>query len=125
VVAVFTRTINDDLTSLVKELNAAVTANKDKKMAAFTVVLTEDADKTEDQLKSLAKEAKIDKVPLTLMEGEAGPPAYKIAKEAEVTVLLWRKQKVKVNHAFAKGQLNKDAIKQILADTKKILEDED
>ena len=37
---IFAREITDDLTSLVKEINATVTANKDKKMAAFTVVLT-------------------------------------------------------------------------------------
>ena len=91
-------------------------------MAAFTVVLTEDADKTEGQLKALAKEAHIKAVPLTLMEGAAGPPAYKIAKDAEVTVLLWRGLNVKANHAFAKGQLNKEGIKKILADTSKILD---
>jgi hypothetical protein len=111
------------LTSLVKELNAAVLINKDKKMAAFTVVLTQDADKTEEQLTALAKKENIDKVPLTLLEGTAGPPAYKIAKDAEVTVLLWRGQKVKANHAFAKGKLNQEAIKKIIEDTSKILED--
>lgn len=110
------------MTGLVKEIDAAVTANKDKRMAAFTVVLTTDADKTEAQLKTLAKDSKIEAVPLTLMEGAAGPPDYKIAKDAEVTVLLWRGQNVKANHAFGKGQLNQEGIKKIIADTKKILE---
>jgi hypothetical protein len=110
------------LTSLVKEVDATVSANKDKRMAAFTVVLTEDADRTEGQLKALAKEAKIKAVPLTLVEGAAGPPAYKIAKNAEVTVLLWRGQNVKANHAFAKGQLNKEGIRKVLEDTKTILQ---
>jgi hypothetical protein len=122
VVAIFTRAITDDLTSLVKEIDAAVKSHEDKKMAAFTVVLTDDADKTEEQLKALAKDAKVEKVPLTLMEGAAGPPKYKIAKDAEVTVLLWKGQKVKVNHAFGKGQLTKEAIKKVVADTSKILE---
>jgi hypothetical protein len=112
------------LTSLVKELNAAVIANKDKNLASFTVVITEDADKTEDQLKALAKDGNIDKVPLTIFEGKAGPPAYKISKDAEVTVLMWRDLKVRANHAFGKGQLNKEAIKKIVDDTSKILEDE-
>ena len=39
---IFAREISDDLTSLVKEINAQVLINKDKKMAAFTVVLTQD-----------------------------------------------------------------------------------
>jgi hypothetical protein len=121
-VAIFARTIDDDLTGLVKEINAAVEKNQDKKMAAFAVVLTEDADKTEEQLKALAKSAKIDKVPLTLVEGAAGPPDYKIAKDAEVTVLMWKGLNVKVNHAYGKGQLTREAVKQILEDTGKILE---
>ena len=110
------------MTSLVKQIDAAVKENKAKKMAAFTVVLTEDADKTEEALKALHKEAKVETVPLTLMEGAAGPPAYKIAKDAEVTVLLWRGQKVAANHAFGKGKLDKEGIKKIVADTSKILE---
>jgi len=110
------------LPGLVKEINADVAANSDHKMAAFTVVLTDDADKTEEQLKALAKDANIDKVPLTLVEGAAGPPAYKIAKDAEVTVLMWKGQKVKANFAFGKGKLDKEAIKKIVEDTSKILE---
>ena len=114
--------MTDDLTGLVKQIDAAVKAHEDQKLAAFVVVLTDDADKTEEQLKALAKDAHITKTPLTLLEGTAGPPKYKIAKDAEVTVLLWKGQKVKANHAFAKGQLNKEAIKTIVADTSKILE---
>ncbi len=114
--------MTDDLTGLVKQVDAAVKAHEDKKLSAFVVVLTDDADKTEEQLKALAKNAKIKNVPLTLLEGTAGPPKYKIAKDAEVTVLLWRGQKVKANHAYGKGQLNQEAIKTILADTSKILD---
>lgn len=110
------------MTGLVKEINAAVNANSDKKLAAFTIVLTDDADKTEEQLQSLAEDAKIDKVPLTLIEGVAGPPAYKIAKDAEVTVLMWKGLKVKVNHAFGKGKLDKESVKKIVEDINKILE---
>lgn len=109
------------MTSLVKQIDATVKANKAKDMRAFTVVLTEDADKTETALKALAKDNKIETVPLTLMEGAAGPPAYKIAKDAEVTVLMWRGLKVEANHAFGKGKLDKDSIKKIVEDTSKIL----
>jgi hypothetical protein len=110
------------LTGLVKQIDAAVKAHEDKKLAAFVVVLTDDADKTERQLKALAKDAKIEHCPLTLFEGTAGPADYKIAKDAEVTVLLWRDQTVKANHAFGKGQLTKDAIKKVIADANKILD---
>ena len=90
-------------------------------MAAFAVILTDDPDKVESKLEALAKEKGIKNTPLTVMENPAGPPSYKIAKEAEVTVMLWVGQKVVANHAFAKGKLNQAAIDKIVEDTAKIL----
>jgi hypothetical protein len=121
VVNIFAREITDDLTGLVKAIDSKVGENKDKKMAAFAVLLTDDADKAEPKLEALAKDKGIKNTPLTLIEGPAGPPAYKIAKEAEVTVMLWVGGKVVANHAFAKGKLNQAAIDKIVADTEKIL----
>ena len=121
-VNIFARKITGDLASLVKQIDKVVADHQDEKMAAFLVLLSEDSDADERQLKQLAKKHGIAHVPLTIFEGMTGPSAYKISKEAEVTVLLWREQTVKVNHAFAKGKLNKNAIKKIVADTKKILE---
>ena len=120
-VAVFTRGITDNLASLVKQIDKKVAANKDKKMAAFVVLLTDDPDADEAKLKALAKKYKIKNVPLTLFDGVAGPPNYKVAKDADLTVLMWSGLSVKVNHAFAKGKLNKKSVKKIVADTAKIL----
>ena len=47
---------------------------------------------------------------------------YKITEDAEVTVMLWKGQKAVVNHAFAKGKLDKEAVKAIVESTSKILE---
>lgn len=122
VVTVFTREVNDTVKDLVKKIDATVAKNEEKKMAAFVVVLTDEADATETKLASLAKDSKIEKTPLTLIEGQAGPDGYKISKDAEVTVMMWVEGEVKVNHAFAKGKLDKKAVEAIVADTKKILE---
>lgn len=121
VVCVFAREVNDGLSQLVKEIEGKVDANSDKKMAAFVVMLTEDPDKLEPALKSLAKDKEIKKTPLTLIEGAAGPKEYKIAKNADVTVMMWVGLKVKVNHTFAKGELTKDAISKVVDDTAQIL----
>jgi hypothetical protein len=123
VVNVFARSITDDLASLVKQLDAKVGANKDKQMRAFVVFITDDPDAMETKIKAFAKKAKIKNVPLTLIEGKAGPPKYKVAKDAEVTVMMWKGQKVRVNHAFRKGELNKKSVKKIVADTKIVLAD--
>ena len=49
------------------------------------------------------------------------PEKYKIAKDAEVTVLLDENFTVKANHAFKKGELNAKAIDKIAADVPKIV----
>jgi hypothetical protein len=122
VVTVFTRELNDNVKDLVKKIDAKVGANKDKKMAAFVVVLSDEADAVEPKIEALAKDGKIEFTPLTLIEGVTGPPEYKLSKDAEVTVMMWVESEVKVNHAFAKGKLDKKAVDAIVAETKKILE---
>jgi hypothetical protein len=122
VVTVFTRELTDNVKDLVKKIDAKVGENKDKKMAAFVVVLTEDPDAIEPKLKTLAEDAKIANTPLTIVEGAAGPPEYKLSKDAEVTVMMWVESEVKVNQAFAKGKLDKKAVETLVGETKKILE---
>jgi hypothetical protein len=122
VVAVFTRKLDDRVTSLVKKVDAEVAKNNDKRMKAFVVYLTDDPDKAEPQLKALADKNNITHVPLTIFDGPKGPPAYKLSGDAEVTVLMWVRSDVKVNHAFADGQLDTKAIEAIVKDTNKILD---
>ena len=117
----FARDLTDDLASLVKQLDAIVAKNDEKKMGGFLVLLSENPDADEGKVKQFAEKHGIKKMPLTIFEGVAGPPEYKIAKEAQVTVHMWLKQEVKANEAFAKGDLNAAAIKKVLTDTEKIL----
>jgi hypothetical protein len=121
VVNVFARSLSDDLASLVKEVDSFVGKNKSQQASAFVVLLTSDPDASEAKLKEFAKKHNIKNVPLTLFDGESGPPSYKIAKDAEVTVLLWKEREVKANHAFAKGELEKSDVEKVMADTAKIL----
>jgi hypothetical protein len=123
VVNVFAREITDDLTSLVKQIDKKVGANTDKKMAGFVVLLTDDPDAVEPRLKELAEKEKIEKTPLTVYDGVAGPADYKIAEKADVTVMMWVGGQVKVNRVFEKGKLDKAAIEKIMKDTAAILEE--
>ena len=121
VVTIFTRDVNAEVVSLVKEIDSQVAANSDKKMASFVVVLTNDADQTEAKLADLAKKEGISKVPLTLIEGDAGPKGYGISKDADTTVMMWVEGQVKVNQSFAKGKFDSKAVEALAAETKKIL----
>ena len=95
--------------------------NKDKKLASFVVLLTNDPDADEAKLTEIAKKHDIKSVPLTMFDGVTGPAKYKISKDAETTVLLWKGRSIKSNHAFAKGKFNKDSTAAVLKDLDKIL----
>jgi len=121
-VNVFARELTDNLASLVKQLDAVVGKNEEKKMAGFVVLLSEDPDADEAKVVAFAEKHGIKNLPLTLFDGVAGPPSYNLAQDADVTVHLWVKTEVKANHAFGKGGLTDAAVKQVVAETAKILE---
>lgn len=122
VVAVFTRTLDENVTNLIKDIDKQVGKNSEKSMKAFVVLLTDDPDAAEKQLVEVAKKNEIKNVPLTVFDGIAGPPSYKLQKGAETTVLMWNKSRVKANHGFAKKQLDKKAVETVSKETSKILE---
>lgn len=120
-VCVFARETQGPLTGLVKQVDEAIAKNKALK--AFVVVLTDDAKKTSSTLNDLAKEAKIKSVPLTLIDDVKGPADYQIAKDADVTVMMWKEGKVVVNHAYRKGKLTEADVKTLISEIPKILGD--
>ena len=116
---IFAREVSDPLTSLVKKLDSAATKHTDCKMGSFVVFMSDD-EGLEAKVKGLADKEKLEKVVLTI-DNAQGPPRYKIAKEADVTVVLYTDHVVKANYAFKKGDLNDKAIEAIVADLRKIL----
>ncbi len=116
---IFAREISDPLTSLVKKIDAATSKNRARQMGSFVVFLT-DEEAAKDKLKELAQKELIKDTILTI-DNVAGPPDYHIPKEADITVILYNKRKIAVNHAFKKGELNEEAITRILGELPKIL----
>ena len=114
------------MSSLLKQFDSAVAKNKDADLKSVAFFLTEDADATEAKLKELAEKEKIsENVPLTLVEGVAGPPAFKIHQDADVTVMLYTKGTVVSNFAFKAGELDEKKVKVIVAELPKILPDKE
>lgn len=114
---VFAREINDPLASLAKKLDAEVGKNKSTK--ALIMLLT-DSDSGEKQLKEFNQKNGLKNVNLGV-DNPQGPPAWKIAKEAEVTVVLYKARKVQANHAFGKGEFNDKAVETVLGSLPKIV----
>jgi hypothetical protein len=116
---IFAREVNAPLTSLVKKIDACTAKHSDCRMGSFIVFLSDD-EGLEGKLKKLADKEKIKHTVLTI-DNPAGPRAYKIAKDADVTVVLYTKHKVMVNHAYKKGELKDKEIDKIVGEVKKIL----
>jgi hypothetical protein len=117
---VFTRVLTEPVGQLVAALDAETTKRKD---SGYKVWLTQLAKKAElDELAKWAKNAGIKTAPVGAFEDEDGPPAYKLAQDAEVTVLLFVKQKVVANFAFRKGELNEKAMAKIAEALPKLFE---
>jgi hypothetical protein len=100
---VFARTLSDPLGHLLAKLDAETAARKDAGFKAWMTQLADTAD-----LNGLAKWAQkqgLKAVPVGAFEDADGPPAYKLAADADVTVLLFVGRKVVANFAFRPGEL--------------------
>jgi hypothetical protein len=117
---IFAREISDDLTSLVKKIDAATSKNSKARMGSFVVVCNDD-EKTEDQLKALAKKEGLKKTILSMVEKKSGPNGYKLDPKADITVVLYTKHKTKAQFAYAKGEMKSKDIDAIMESLPKIL----
>jgi len=58
-----------------------------------------------------------------LVNNPDGPQDYKIADDAEVTILMWKGPTVRVNRAFAQGRITEADVKDVLLDLPKVLKE--
>lgn len=119
VAMVFARENSDALAKLVKKIDEATVKNKAKEMGSFVVFLS-DADGLDKKLAEMATKEKIEKTVLSI-DNPAGPSKYKVAADADVTVVLYVDRKVVANHAFKKGALKEADIEKVIADVSKIV----
>jgi hypothetical protein len=119
VAMIFARESSPELTKLIKKIDDATAKNKDKSMGSFVVFLS-DKDGLDKDLATLAEKEKIQKTVLSI-DNPAGPKAYNVDKDADVTVVLYRDRVVKANHAFKKGELSDKDIEKIVAEVPMIL----
>jgi hypothetical protein len=113
VAMIFARDLSEPVTALIKKIDAATEENKENHMGSFVVFLN-DSEDLGGKLKEMADKENIKNTVLAI-DNPAGPAAYKVAKDADVTVVLYNKHKVKANFAFAKGELKDKDIDRILA----------
>lgn len=97
-------------------MDSAIAENN--KLKAFVVYVNSDGAAAAADLEKLAASAAVKNVPLTVFTDPKGPEGYDIAKDADVTIMMWSGTKVKVNHAFAKGGLTDEKAAKVAAEAK-------
>ena len=118
VAMIFARSASEDLGKLCKKIEACCDKNTECKMGSFVVVCS-DEEGTEAKLKQLAKDNDLKKVVLSI-DNPAGPEGYKVNKDAEITVVLYRDRNVKANFAYKKGEMKDADIEEIVKAVPKI-----
>jgi hypothetical protein len=119
VAMVFARQVSTPLVKLIKKIDTATAKHEDDRMGSFVVFLSDSAS-LEKQLKEIADREKIKHTILSI-DNPAGPQAYNVARDANVTVVLYTDHKVKANYTFAKGALKDKDIDRIISGLSTIL----
>jgi hypothetical protein len=117
---VFARTLSDPLASLLSKLEASGADKKDSGYKVWMTQLTASADL--DALAKWAQKQGLKTTPIGAFEDADGPPSYKLNKDADVTILLFTKQKVVANFAFRTGEFNDKAIDEVLKTVPQLFE---
>lgn len=104
-VVVFARSFSDPLGKLVRGLDKALLDHKASDLRAWVTFLHTDQSAFDPQVVAWAKKQAVRNVPLAVFEDRDGPPSYRLARDADVTVLLFVKRKVVRNFAFRAGDL--------------------
>jgi hypothetical protein len=109
---VFARGTSDSLGKLLAKLDAAALAHKDSGCKVWMTLLAEKADL--DALAKWAQAQGLKACPVGAFEDADGPPSYKLHKDADVTVILFTKQRVVANFAFRAGELDDKGIQKVM-----------
>jgi hypothetical protein len=119
VAMIFAREPSPAVATLIKKIDAVTQKNKEHEMGSFVVFLS-DKEGLDKELQHMARDTGLKKIVLAI-DNPAGPQKYKVARDADVTVVLYKERVVKANYAFKKGQLREKDIDQIVSDVSKIV----
>ena len=90
-----------------KKIDAATAAHQEERLGSCAIFLS-NSKELPAALKSFVEKEGI-KNTILAIDDPGRPESYKIAAEADVTVLLYTHRTVKANHAFRKGELTAKA----------------
>ena len=115
VVMVFARSADEKLAKLLKKIEEEVEEHQSDKLTSFVNMIGADADSLKKQAAEFVKSNDIKRIAFVVPEdAKNGPEDFKIAPDADLTVVCYKGGKVQANHAFSKGQLDDAKIEAIV-----------
>jgi hypothetical protein len=120
-VIVFARAMTGPLAKLAAGLDKALADHKKAELRGWVTLLHEDQSAIDGDVLKWVKKHGLKSVPVGVFEDTDGPPSYKLSRDAEVTVLLYVKQKVVVNRAFRAKELTNEKVAEVLKQLTKIV----
>jgi hypothetical protein len=121
-VVIFARTPSEPLGKLAGQVDRAVAEHKAAELRSWITFLSEDQPALDPQLVRWSQKHALRLVPVGTFEDVVGPPSYRLAREADVTVLLFVKRRVVANFAFRAGELTESSITQVIGAIPRIVE---
>lgn len=120
---IFARESDAGLAGLVKQLDALAIKHAGQKLAAFVNFIGPDSETLQADAKNFARKHQIEHVAVVVpVDHKNGPAAFQVSPDAATTVMIYRNQQVTAAHGVAAGGLTEAKIRQIIADTTKMLE---
>ena len=123
VVMVFARSADEKLAKLLKKIEEEVEEHQDEKLMSFVNMIGADAESLKKATEEFAAKHGITRIAFVVPEdAKDGPADFKIAPDADVTVVCYKGGEVKANHAFAKGGLSDEKIDAIVEASCKLVD---
>ncbi len=120
-VIVFARSLGEPLGKLAHELDRALNQHKNSELRAWVTFLSDDQTSLDPKVVQWGQKHATGTVPLAVFEDRDGPPTYRLARDADVTILLSTRQRVVANFAFRAGELTDDRVREVLGALPQIL----
>jgi hypothetical protein len=115
VVMVFARSADEKLAKFLLKLEEEIEEHQDSKLSAFVNMIGTDEESMKKAAADFVAKHGIKRVAFVIPEDVAnGPENFKIAPDADLTVICYKEGEVKANHAFASGGLSEDKIDTIV-----------
>jgi hypothetical protein len=113
-VIAFARTPSDALGKLAAGLDKTVADHKQAELRSWITFLGDDSKELQEKIVKWSRTHGLSNLDLGVFEDADGPPNYKLAHDADVTVILFVKRKVVADFAFRTGELTDERIAEVL-----------